>query len=69
MNMRSGTRFRDRGRKAAHGQSSVEYAVVCSALAIALGVGMAGDDSVLKQLLDALGIWYQRFSFGLSIPI
>ncbi len=50
------------------GQSSVEYLVVCAALAIALGVGMAGDDSVLRQLLDAFATWYRRLSFALSVP-
>lgn len=58
-----------RGRSAVGGQSSVEYAVVCTALAIALGVGMTGEGSVLKQLLNSFGTWYQRFWFALSIPI
>lgn len=51
------------------GQSSVEYAVVCAALAFALGVGMVDSNSVLRQLLLALQAAYQKFSFALSLPI
>lgn len=61
--------LRHGSRAAAHGQSSVEYAVVCAALAVALGVAMLGEGSVLNQLLVAFGIWYQRFSFAIAIPI
>lgn len=50
------------------GQSSVEYAVVCAALAVALGVGMANDSSVLWQLLEALKTAYRNFSYSLSLP-
>lgn len=62
----------DRAMKLAHrlrGQSSVEYAVVCAALAFALGVGMVDSNSVLHQLLLALQAAYQKFSFALSLPI
>jgi mevalonate kinase len=52
----------------ARGQSSLEYVVVCAALAVALGVGMGSDASVLVQLLDALREAYQRFAFALSLP-
>lgn len=69
MKAEESSRMRNPEQAAVRGQSSVEYAVVCAALAVALGVGMAGDASVLKQLLDSFGIWYQRFSFALSIPI
>lgn len=55
---------RDRQR----GQSSIEYLVVCGALAFALGIGMSGEDSVLRQLLVAFQTAYQRFSFALSLP-
>jgi hypothetical protein len=51
-----------------HGQSSIEYLVVCAALAFALGVGMSGEDSVLHQLLVAFQTAYRRFSFALSRP-
>lgn len=50
------------------GQASVEYVVVCAAIAFALGVGMVNTDSVLWQLLDALRTAYQNFSFALSLP-
>jgi Flp pilus assembly pilin Flp len=36
------------------GQSSVEYAVVCAAIALTLGIGMVDADSVLWQLVDGL---------------
>lgn len=51
------------------GQSSVEYCVVCAALAFALGVGMVDDTSVLHELLQALRSAYQKFSFAISLPI
>lgn len=50
------------------GQSSVEYLVVCLALALALGIGMWNDNSVLRQLLLALRTAYQRYAFALSLP-
>jgi hypothetical protein len=51
------------------GQASVEYVVVCAAIAFALGVGMVNTDSVLWQLLHALRTAYQNFSFALSLPV
>jgi hypothetical protein len=51
------------------GQSSMEYVVVCAALALTLGIGMSNDNSVLRQLLEAFRTGYQRVSFALSIPI
>lgn len=56
------------GRQSMRGQSSMEYAVVCAALALALGLGMVDDTSVLRELLRALQTAYQRFSFALSLP-
>ncbi|MES2259666.1 MAG: hypothetical protein V4724_14175 [Pseudomonadota bacterium] len=53
---------------AQQGQSSTEYIVVCAALAIALGVGMSSDDSVLRQLLNAFKTAYQNFSYAISLP-
>ena len=50
------------------GQSSVEYVVVCGALALVLGIGMVDDTSVLRQLLQALGVAYQKFSHAMSLP-
>lgn len=50
------------------GQSSVEYVVVCAALAFVLGVGMKDENSVLRQLVDAFQTGYQRFSYAISLP-
>jgi hypothetical protein len=47
----------------------MEYVVVCAALAVALGVGMADDGSVLLQLLQAFRTAYQRISYGLAIAL
>ncbi|MFS0755451.1 hypothetical protein ABC383_12235 [Noviherbaspirillum sp. 1P10PC] len=49
------------------GQSSVEYAVVCAAIALTLGIGMADPDSVLWQLVDALRTAYQKFTYAVSL--
>lgn len=51
------------------GQSAMEYLVVCAALAFALGLAMSSDDSVLKELLEAFRVAYQKISYSLSIPI
>lgn len=51
-----------------NGQSAMEYAVVCAALALAIGFGMVGGDSVLSELIEAFKIAYQKFSFALSLP-
>lgn len=50
------------------GQSSMEYVVVCAALAIALGIAMANQDSVLWQLADAFRTAYHKFSYAISLP-
>lgn len=51
------------------GQSSMEYVVVCAALAFALGIGMrSGNDSVLLELLLAFQTAYERFSYAISLP-
>lgn len=50
------------------GQSSVEYAVVCAALAFALGIGMMDEHSVLQGLLDAYRTAYAKVSFSMSLP-
>lgn len=49
------------------GQSAVEYAIVCAAIALTLGLGMANSDSVLWQLVDALRIAYQKFTYAISL--
>ncbi|MDE2442292.1 MAG: hypothetical protein KGP14_14835 [Betaproteobacteria bacterium] len=55
-------------RKGCQGQSMTEYVVVCAALAMALGIGMVDDQSVLWQLLQAFQLGYKKYSFALSIP-
>ena len=49
------------------GQSSVEYAVICAAIALTLGIGMADEDSVLWQLVDAFRTGYQKYTYAISI--
>jgi hypothetical protein len=49
------------------GQSSMEYAVVCAAIALTLGLGMADPDSMLWQLLDAFHQAYRKFTYAISI--
>ena len=46
----------------------MEYGIVCAALALALGIGMADDQSVLLQLLDAFRTAYRNFSYAISLP-
>lgn len=60
--------LREKGRCHQLGQSSLEYLIVASTLAVALGINMASDQSVLKQLLDAFVTAYQNFSFAISLP-
>lgn len=60
---------RRRERASQGGQSLTEYVVVCAALAFALGVGMVDDQSVLRQLLEALRTAYQKTSYAISLPI
>ncbi len=50
------------------GQAMVEYTVVCGALALALGIGLSGEDSALWQLIQGFRLGYQKFSFALSLP-
>jgi uncharacterized protein (UPF0333 family) len=54
--------------KYSRGQSSMEYVVVCAALAIALGIGMANQDSALGQLVKAFGTAFRKFSYAISLP-
>jgi hypothetical protein len=56
------------GRLAQRGQSSTEYVIVCAALALALGLDMHSDTSVLWQLLDAFKSAYANFSYAISLP-
>jgi hypothetical protein len=50
------------------GQSSIEYVVVCAALALALGIAMANQDSVLWQLAEAFRTAFRKFSYAISLP-
>lgn len=50
------------------GQSSLEYVVVCAALAFALGIGMSNHDSALWRLVDAFRTAFHKFSYSLSLP-
>lgn len=63
-----GVRWRHRRGRPPRGQTLMEYVVVCAALALVLGIGMADDESVLRQFLEALRLAYQKFSFALSLP-
>lgn len=46
----------------------MEYAVVCAALALAIGLSMMDGDSVLSELIEAFKSAYQKYSFALSLP-
>lgn len=46
----------------------MEYVVLCAALAFALGIGMVDDQSVLRQLLQAFVLAYQKISFAIALP-
>jgi len=49
------------------GQSSVEYAVICAAIALTLGIGMVDEDSMLWLLVNAFRTGYQKFTYAISI--
>lgn len=46
----------------------MEYVVVCAALALALGIAMANQDSVLWQLAEAFRTLFHKFSYAISLP-
>lgn len=71
MNHRPTAKARTRGTRTTsqRGQSLMEYVVVCGALAVALGLGMADESSALGQLLQAFRTGYERLSFSLSVPM
>jgi len=50
------------------GGISVEYVVVCAVLAMALGIGMLSDDSVLRQLLVAMRLSFSKLAYAFSLP-
>lgn len=60
-----------RSSKSAHaqrGQSSMEYVVVCAALAFALGISLSDNNGVMSELIEAFKTAYQRFSYAISLP-
>ncbi len=61
------SRFRLCGARQA-GQSLIEYVVVCSALAVALGIGMIDNNSVLWELINAFQQAYRNYSYIISLP-
>lgn len=56
------------GNAYSQGQASMEYVVVCAALAIALGISMSNQDSALWQLAEAFRTAFHKFSYALSLP-
>lgn len=50
------------------GQSSMEYVVICAAIALTLGLGLSDDQSALWQLIQNFRLGYEKFSFALSLP-
>jgi hypothetical protein len=57
-----------RNRNFQHGQSSLEYALACAAIAFALGLGMLDASSPLYELLQRLREAYERYAFAMSLP-
>ena len=51
------------------GQAMMEYAVVCGAIALALGISMVSENSVLKQFFDSITTAYDKFSYAISIVL
>jgi hypothetical protein len=50
------------------GATSVEYLVACAVLILLLGIAMADDGSILRQLLLALRAAFQNYSYAISLP-
>lgn len=51
-----------------HGQSMIEYVIVCAALALVLGIGAIDNTSVLRELINAFQRGYQNYSYIISLP-
>lgn len=51
------------------GQSSSEFLFVCSALTLALFVGLSDSDSLLWQFIRGFKTAFLKFCVALSIPI
>ncbi len=50
------------------GQSTIEYTVVCAALAFALFVDLNSSNSAVKNVLDNFSNAYKKISYALSLP-
>lgn len=61
-------RRQERRRARIRGQSMTEYAIVCAALALALGLSMR-DGSPLKAFFDGVAEGYQKFSYAISLVL
>lgn len=55
-------------KKNQFGQSLVEYLVVLIVVMILLGVGFAGEGSVITIFLNAVSEGFDRFSSFMSLP-
>ncbi|NTV93985.1 MAG: hypothetical protein HGA75_01025 [Thiobacillus sp.] len=51
------------------GQSMAEYLVAMLVAMMVVGVGFAGDTSVIELFLDAVGIAFDRLSAFMSLPL
>lgn len=54
-----------RGRQ--RGSVMIEYVVISVVLVLALGLSL-GEDSVLRQLLEAFRLGYSKIAFSYSLP-
>jgi len=59
---------RPASKRAQRGQASMEYVIACAALALALGIAMIDDNSVLRELIEAFKLAYQKISYAISLP-
>ena len=51
------------------GQAMTEYVVVCGAIALALGISMVSENSVLKQFFNSITTAYDKFSYAISLVL
>jgi hypothetical protein len=51
-----------------NGQAAVEYIVALMVLAVMLGFGFSGGESVIALFLDAVKEGFEKFSSFLSLP-
>lgn len=55
-------------RRKQSGQSATEYIVALIVVMVMLGVGVAGEDSIINIFLDAVKEGFDKFSSFLSLP-